>query len=410
MATTSIWCFGGYWRRGMVVEWKQEGLQSRNSACRLAAKARSPQMGSSAFDIMHVRVLYILADKPAQSVVTQTGFFRQNLASLKELKPVVRCDECAEDPTCSIKDVQRDHEFQSRLEHHQKKYHKPTNRCTRFLISCGAHHTNENGRVFWTCPWCGKDDPEEFSETFGETAYYARVNLLRHIAAEHSSADMDSEEFAVIAGLVEIDGGRKFTPQNATKISSLDDLICIECHDDPSLPKDSRYRLRFRDLRSKAAHMKAKLHQPEARAIRMLTHDGGATSTKTSWKCPYCIELSGASLLEVCEHIVVSDNVLAIYKAALESAWSGAGPSLSPKERDQIVEDAFANALAIPFDVDELDATDWAGGDSTDPVPDWADLEAKNWAAVGGSQAGPDAWGRLDMQAESSHWGAMDVD
>jgi hypothetical protein len=40
----------GYWPRTIVVGQKKDGWQSRNSVCRLAAKARSPQMASAVFE------------------------------------------------------------------------------------------------------------------------------------------------------------------------------------------------------------------------------------------------------------------------------------------------------------------------------------------------------------------------
>ncbi|KAJ7863115.1 hypothetical protein B0H14DRAFT_3862985 [Mycena olivaceomarginata] len=362
-----------------------------------------------------------------------------NLVALEETKPdALYCDECREDSTCTPTDIARDWKFQVQLDRHQKTFHSAKNRSRRFLVA--AHALGEDpdsGRIIWRCPWCGQEEAEDLDDTLGEVKYFSKAYLIRHIVEDHAEEDVGKEDFAVLQELYDADGGKALSVRvrkekpDASLVDGSDDesdgLICDQCRADPSLP-DARRVKPFPSMAAKKAHLKAILHQPEARAIRMLKKDcsSGRRVSSDCFPCPYCSNIDVVDLdadhfdilLHVCQHIVdyhpdISPDVLDIYEEIVNLAVAVAPSFLS---EGAVMLDVFNNLVEYP----ETEDTNWAakeaaawGGDS------WA---AKEEAARGGDNALPAesqargdnnwaatkaaAWGGDNaLLAESQAWG-----
>ncbi|KAJ7863114.1 hypothetical protein B0H14DRAFT_3862984 [Mycena olivaceomarginata] len=226
-----------------------------------------------------------------------------NLVALEKTMPdALDCDECREDSTCTPTDIARDWK--------------------RFLVA--AHALGEDpdsGRTIWRCPWCGQEEVEDLDDTLGEVQYFSKAYLIRHIVEDHAEED------------------REGAKRCASARGSQTHLWL--CRANPSLPDLRRFKP-FPSMAAKKAHLKAILHQPEARTIRMLKKDcsSGPSRLPGLFPLPHIVDY----------HPDLSPDVLDIYE-----------------EIDAVMLDVFNNL------VEYLETEDPIGNNN------WAAKEAAGW-------------------------------
>ncbi|KAJ7918306.1 hypothetical protein B0H13DRAFT_1993256 [Mycena leptocephala] len=330
-----------------------------------------------------------------------------DLAALAEpVKQAVHCDECRDDPTCTADDIARDWKFPAKRDRHQGSYHTPEKRCKRFLESCGALRQNpESNRVNWHCPWCGDEHGKDPTSTVGTHIYFAKLYLIRHIIEVHTSAEVDPIEFAIMQTICGVSSNAQQSADESMEdiVPSSDNLFCDECRMDPSLSEQKR-GIKFKNVAGKKVHLGAKLHSPEARAIRMIKLDAARTHLPAdAIPCPYCKDFERGTLADVCEHIVDDHGHLdpAVYNIYVQASRlsSVIAPAFIPQgERDAILlrlfEDAYRDAWSEDEDEDISRGWDEAGDEGTP----WA-------SEVGGDRT---EWGLTDardaMTDDSAEW------
>ncbi|KAJ7366869.1 hypothetical protein DFH08DRAFT_948872 [Mycena albidolilacea] len=149
----------------------------------------------------------------------------------------------------------------------------------------------------------------------------------------------------------------------------------------------------FASETTKKAHMKAKLHNPDARAIRMLKK-ANASTTFSPDRCPYCTERGHNDLARLCEHIVerhidhedIPLDVYRIYDAMTDEGVLATRHCLSEEDR--------AVALVRTFEFLKEQ-----GGAGTDGLANLEWVESAEGFEFGGEEG---------LAEEMERWGAMD--
>jgi hypothetical protein len=106
--------------------------------------------------------------------------------------------------------------------------------------------------------------------------FTSKAYLIRHIVEKHTSKQINPADFAMLKCL--------HATTQVKDAAARNDIIPF--YTNPSLP-DAKHTTKFVSETSKKAHMKAKLHNPDACAICILKKAN--TSTHFSLDhCPYC--------------------------------------------------------------------------------------------------------------------------
>ncbi|KAJ6497595.1 hypothetical protein C8R45DRAFT_132904 [Mycena sanguinolenta] len=357
------------------------------------------------------------------------------LASMRDAtKQQHFCDECRDDITCDPADAEKSFLSAAHLTRHRASYHSPKNRSKRFLKASKMEQIVAGSRNCFRCVWpaqCEPDleDDEEADDNLDKTAgelpvklsrrsYRYKVQMLQHIVNAHTNGEVPQELLdcfreeiasnsskAGRSGRQDVDSGEgdegdeEMTEprvlEDGQDSEDEDDLCCSECLCDPSFTPETRPGS-FASAASLRKHRQAKLHSPQARAIRMLKKDGGKSISLSTSTCPYCKQFVG-SLLQVCEHIVSMAHlslplpVLGVYEALLQSLDEHRPQHASPEDQRAALDAVFANWGAFP---------------STTPGEDFFRPWYKSGEALWWEVAPQD----LDIQSMAAQWGEMDVD
>ncbi|KAJ7180943.1 hypothetical protein C8R46DRAFT_1319417 [Mycena filopes] len=299
-------------------------------AARVKALTRSPREGlvrvSAAEDpasrevYVHVIVAAGVDEEEvpsrAQAVGPAAATMFSDLFILVQAPRLYICDACWDDPTTLPSHRGKEYVDQKSFNLHAERYHSPEGVLSRVCQDVLEAREGDH----WVCPWCEKsswtkharlvqhllDHHRQQLDQLAEPLQAAAEAKAQGEKTEAANSTTSAPSTSAVSTLLGRSRGR---PKNAPLPSS--ELQCPECRDDISLPEADRVKV-YSAVRAVQVHRAAKVHDPAARAVRMLLLDSpsGTIIQKgdllTSLACPYGACVQQLPLVALCAHIASS--------------------------------------------------------------------------------------------------------